>query len=76
VRPRREGGEGGGRHEVDVPFTPGRTDATQEQTDAASFAPLEPRADGFRNYLSGPVHDEAEEALVDRAQLLRSRRRR
>ncbi len=58
-------------HDVDVPFTPGRTDATQEQTDVASFAVLEPKADGFRNYLrSGHVHT-AEELLVDRANLLR-----
>ena len=56
---------------VTVPFTPGRMDATQEQTDAASFAPLEPRADGFRNYI-GKAHQfmKPEEALVDRAQLL------
>jgi catalase-peroxidase len=58
--------------DVKVPFTPGRADATQEQTDAASFAPLEPRADGFRNYVSSKHQFMLpEEALVDRAQLLR-----
>jgi len=53
-----------------VPFTPGRMDASQEQTDVASFAALEPRTDGFRNYLSGKQFMRPEEGLVDRAQLL------
>ncbi len=57
--------------DVKVPFTPGRMDATQDQTDAHSFAPLEPVADGFRNYLRGKPLMLPEEAMVDRAQLLR-----
>ncbi len=57
-------------HDVKVPFTPGRMDASQEQTDAHSFAPLEQTADGFRNYLRGPQLMSPEELLVDRAQLL------
>ncbi len=56
--------------DVTVPFKPGRTDASQEQTDVESFAPLEPTADGFRNYLRGRHLMSAEELLVDRAQLL------
>jgi catalase-peroxidase len=57
-------------HKVSVPFTPGRTDASQKQTDVASFAVLEPKADGFRNYLKAKYAVSAEELLVDRAQLL------
>ncbi|MHC4686474.1 MAG: catalase/peroxidase HPI, partial [Planctomycetota bacterium] len=57
-------------HKVTVPFTPGRTDASQEQTDVESFAVLEPAADGFRNYLKTKYAITAEELLVDRAQLL------
>ena len=57
-------------HDVKVPFAPGRTDASAEQTDAESFAVLEPVADGFRNYLGGKYPVSAEELLVDRAQLL------
>ena len=53
-----------------VPFTPGRTDASQEQTDVHFFAPLEPVADGFRNYLRNGHAMPAEELLLDRAQLL------
>ena len=55
---------------IEVPFTPGRTDATQEQTDANSFAVLEPMADGFRNYLKTKYTLSTEELLVDKAQLL------
>ena len=57
-------------HEITVPFTPGRTDASQEQTDTESFAVLEPIADGFRNYLKGKYSVSAEELLIDKAQLL------
>lgn len=57
-------------HDITVPFTPGRTDASQEQTDAASFSVLEPKADGFRNYQKAKYSVSAEEMLVDRAQLL------
>ncbi|MET0891991.1 MAG: catalase/peroxidase HPI [Pseudoxanthomonas sp.] len=56
--------------DIEVPFSPGRTDATPEQTDADSFAPLEPLADGFRNYLKGRYSVPAEALLIDRAQLL------
>ncbi|HWW12858.1 MAG TPA: catalase/peroxidase HPI [Brevundimonas sp.] len=57
-------------HDVAVPFTPGRTDASQEETDVEGFAVLEPRADGFRNYLQVRFNVPTEELLVDRAQLL------
>jgi catalase-peroxidase len=60
----------GGRS-VKVPFTPGRTDTTQEQTDTATFAPLEPTADGFRNYLQKPGRISAEHLLVDKAFMLK-----
>ncbi|MGR3276480.1 catalase/peroxidase HPI [Acaryochloris marina NIES-2412] len=59
-----------GWYDIKVPFKPGRTDATQAQTDVDSFAVLEPRADGFRNYLKGQYSVSAEELLVDKAQLL------
>ncbi len=57
-------------HQVTVPFTPGRMDTSQAQTDVASFAVLEPIADGFRNYLKGKYRASAEELLIDKAQLL------
>jgi catalase-peroxidase len=57
-------------HPVEVPFRPGRTDASQEQTDVHSFAVMEPQADGFRNWQKGPMSVSAEHLLVDRAQLL------
>jgi len=59
-----------GGHAIDVAFTPGRTDATQDQTDAESFEPLEPEADGFRNFAKTKYSVSAEEMLIDRAQLL------
>lgn len=59
-----------GGHDVEVPFTPGRMDASQEQTDAESFADLEPVADGFRNYLKARFTVPSEHLLIDRAQLL------
>ena len=58
-------------HDVKVPFSPGRTDASQEQTDVHSFAVMEPKADGFRNYLRTQNGTSPEELLVDRAQLLK-----
>lgn len=57
-------------HDVTVPFSPGRTDASQEQTDIEAFEPLEPEADGFRNYMRTQFSVPAEEMLLDRAQLL------
>jgi catalase-peroxidase len=57
-------------HDVTVPFTPGRTDASQEQTDVTSFQVLEPYADGFRNYQKKKYAVSAEEMLIDRSQLL------
>src|SRR5262249_20041057 len=58
-------------HDVKVPFAPGRVDASQQQTDVDSFAPLEPVADGFRNYYRGKSLMAPEEALIDKAQLLK-----
>jgi len=57
-------------HHLPVPFTPGRTDASQEQTDVESFAAMEPLADGFRNYQKNKANSTAEEMLIDKAQLL------
>ena len=57
-------------HPVSIPFTPGRTDATEEQTDVESFVPLEPTADGFRNFLGKGHRLPAEYLLVDRSNLL------
>ncbi len=59
-----------GGHAVNVPFTPGRMDASADQTDAASFDPMEPQADGFRNFQKGAYSQPAEALLVDKAQLL------
>ena len=58
-------------YNVEIPFTPGRMDASQEQTDVSSFEPLEPKADGFRNFVNGKQRISPEELLVDKAQLLK-----
>jgi len=58
-------------YNVEIPFTPGRMDASQEQTDVSSFEPLEPKADGFRNFVNGKLRLSPEELLVDKAQLLK-----
>src|SRR5207237_8125075 len=58
-------------HDIKIPFTPGRMDASQEQTDVDSFEPLEPSADGFRNYLHGKQRLSPDELLIDKAQLLK-----
>jgi len=60
-----------GGNEIEVPFSPGRTDASEEQTDAQSFAALQPKADGFRNYKNADYKSSAEALLVDRAQLMK-----
>ncbi|MFM7642073.1 MAG: catalase/peroxidase HPI, partial [Cyanobium sp.] len=65
-----EQGAAAAGHALEVPFSPGRMDASQEQTDVASFEVLEPQADGFRNWQKGPMSVAAEHLLVDRAQLL------
>ena len=57
-------------YNITVPFTPGRTDATQEETDIKAFSVLEPKADGFRNYIKDKYAVTSEEMLIDRAQLL------
>jgi catalase-peroxidase len=57
-------------HDVEVPFAPGRVDATEEQTDVESFEALKPKADGFRNYVGDDAEDPAEKHLVDKAELL------
>ncbi|MFX4593045.1 peroxidase family protein, partial [Acinetobacter baumannii] len=59
-----------GGYTITVPFTPGRTDASEAQTDVASFTVLEPQADGFRNYAKARFTLSAEELLIDKAQLL------